>query len=229
MSFLNVLQPEELAVAEAYLQRIHFPQDACILKEGDPGDGCYIVDQGEIRLEIRSMETDSDGVLGYRQGPDLFLGEFSLIDGQPRSASAYAHSEVEARWLAKGDFEELCSRYPSIGLALTTALAQGLTGKLRQYVERMSGYIFADEIDAPTNEMVARAVAAQHAFEEWPEENIDALLKEMAEAIGNQAEPLARATVAETGLDIPGQELSVKIWTPYEGWCSPLMAVRRPP
>ena len=73
MSFLNVLQVEELALVEAYLEPVHFPQNTCILQEGDPGDGCYIIDEGEIRLEVRSLETDTDGVLGYRRGPDLFL------------------------------------------------------------------------------------------------------------------------------------------------------------
>ncbi|MCP4363426.1 MAG: cyclic nucleotide-binding domain-containing protein [Chloroflexi bacterium] len=197
MSFLNVLQTEELAVVEEYLQPIRFSKNICILQEGDPGDGCYIVDEGEIRLEIRSMETDSDGVLGYRQGPDLFLGEFSLLDGRPRSASAYADTEVNARWLSKADFEQLCEQHPKIGLTIITALGQGLTDKLRQYIERVSEYIFADKIDAQTNEMVARAVAAQQSFQNWSEERIDALLKDIAEAIVAQAELLAEATVAE--------------------------------
>jgi acyl-CoA reductase-like NAD-dependent aldehyde dehydrogenase len=202
MSFLNVLQTEELAVVEEYLQPIRFPKNSCILQEGDPGDGCYVVDEGEVRLEIRSMETDSDGVLGYRQGPDLFLGEFSLLDGRPRSASAYADTDVDARWLSKAAFEKLCEQHPKIGLTITTALGQGLTDKLRQYIERVSGYIFADEIDAQTNEMVARAVVAQQSFQNWSEERIDALLKDIAEAIVAQAEVLAEATVAETGLGV---------------------------
>src|SRR5215207_5894628 len=48
--------------------------------------------------------------------------------------------------------------------------------------------------------MVARAVAAQRAFESWPESRVDALLGEIAACIAERAEELAIATVAETGL-----------------------------
>jgi acyl-CoA reductase-like NAD-dependent aldehyde dehydrogenase len=48
--------------------------------------------------------------------------------------------------------------------------------------------------------MVARAIAAQRAFEHWPEPRVDALLRHIATIIADHAEPLAQATVSETGL-----------------------------
>ncbi len=199
MSFLNVLQAEELDIVANYLQSVQFPKNACIVREGEPGDGCYLIDEGEVRLELQNVETGSNGVLGYLK-PSMFLGEFSLLDGRSRSASAYAHDDVATRWFSKVDFEVLCEHYPRIGLTISKALGQNLSGKLRQQNDRMAGYLFADEIDANTNEMVARAVAAQRAFEGWPEERVDALLRDVAEAIAEQATELAVTTVAETGM-----------------------------
>jgi acyl-CoA reductase-like NAD-dependent aldehyde dehydrogenase len=54
----------------------------------------------------------------------------------------------------------------------------------------------AIDVDA----MVAQAVAAQRAFADWSEPRVDALLRDVAAAIADHAAPLARATVAETGL-----------------------------
>ncbi|MBV9597587.1 MAG: aldehyde dehydrogenase family protein [Chloroflexi bacterium] len=43
------------------------------------------------------------------------------------------------------------------------------------------------------------AVAAQHEFEPWSEERVDALLKDVADEVGTHAQELAEATIAETG------------------------------
>jgi acyl-CoA reductase-like NAD-dependent aldehyde dehydrogenase len=56
----------------------------------------------------------------------------------------------------------------------------------------------AEAIDVDAT--VFRAVAAQRAFADWPEPRVDALLQDVATVIADHAEPLARATVAETGL-----------------------------
>ena len=201
MSFLNALRDEELAIFERYVNPVRFPQNSCIMREGDPGDGCYIIDEGTIRLELQNPETDSDGVIGFLEA-GTFLGEFSLIDGRPRSASAYAHTDVKARWFSKKSFEEICQHHPQVGLTISGALGQNLTTKLRQFVDRIAGYIFAGEIDKDTHEMVARAVKAQQAFAEWPETRVDALLQDVAQAIAEHAEELAEATVAESDMGV---------------------------
>jgi len=83
---------------------------------------------------------------------------------------------------------------------MSVALAQDLTTKMREFNERIAGYIFAGSIDKDTHEIVARAVKAQQSFEKWPEDRTDALLRDVAEAIAEQAEELAEATVRETNM-----------------------------
>ena len=199
MSFLSALQGEELTIFEKYVVPVQFPRNSCIMCEGEPGDGCYVIDEGTVRLELQSVETDTDSVLGFLES-GTFLGEFSLLDGKPRSASAYAHTDVKARWFSKESFEEMCQHHPQVGLIISAALGQNLTTKLREFNERIAGYIFAGEIDKDTHQMVARAAKAQQSFEKWPEDRVDALLQDVAQAIAERAEELAEATVAETGM-----------------------------
>src|SRR5512136_1507687 len=175
MSFLDNLNPNDRAIVEKYLQPVRFKKDSCILRQGDAGDGCYLIDEGEVRLEVLSTETNSDRVLGYLYS-GMFLGEFSLLDGEPRSAFAYAHTDVAARWFSRSDFESLCQQHPAIGLTISNALGRNLTGKLRIITGQLSEYLFADEADANTNEMVARVAAAQRVLEKWPEDRVDELL-----------------------------------------------------
>ena len=197
MSFLDSLTPAEVATVESYFHPVSFPKEACIMEIGEPGNGCYLIDSGEIRLELTSTETDSDSVLGYLKLGD-FLGEFSLCDGQPRSASAFAETDVAARWFSIDDFNQLCVAHPATGLAVSRALAGSLSGKMREMNRRLSEYLFADEIDAATDSLVARVAEAQREFADWPEEKVDALIDGIARAFADQAADFAEATVEET-------------------------------
>ena len=175
MSFINALQESEVAILNTYFHPVNFPKGACILREGDPGEGCYFLDSGDVRVEFRNNETDSDSVIAYLDG-GMFLGEISLLDSKPRSASAYAQTDVMAHWFSRDDFDKLCSEHPGIGFVILRDLGKDLSRKLRLETSRVAEYLFADEIDASTNEMVARSVAAQRAFAEWNEARVDALV-----------------------------------------------------
>lgn len=207
MSFLNILQADELGGAlEKYLVPVQFPRNTCIMRQGDQGEGCYIIDEGTVRLEVKNTETDTDGVLGFLE-PITFVGEFSLLDGKPREATAYAHTDVKARYFSKQSYDEICQKYPRIALTIATTMGQNLIEKLRQANEKVAGYIFTGDIDLDTNEIVAQAQKALKDFASWTEDRIDALLKDIAETIAAKAEELANATVAETKIGIAADKV----------------------
>jgi acyl-CoA reductase-like NAD-dependent aldehyde dehydrogenase len=201
MSFLESLAPSDRSTLEQFFQPVRFSKGDLILRQGDPGDGCYVIDEGEVRLELEDSETDSDSVLGYVH-PGMFLGEFSLLDGESRSAFAFAHTDVAARWFSRADFEALCQSHPCLGLAISNALGRNLTEKLRYYTGKIAEYLFAEEADASTDAMIARTAQAQRTFQEWPEEKVDALLYDLAEAVAAQAPALAEACVRETRIGV---------------------------
>jgi acyl-CoA reductase-like NAD-dependent aldehyde dehydrogenase len=135
------------------------------------------------------------------------VGEFSLIDGQPRSANVVAHSDVEARWLAKESFECLCREQPEAGAAILGALGRQLTAKLRQQNLQLAEFMSADEADTEVRQMVAEAVAAQKAFAATPEAEVDALLADVAETISKEAPRLAEVNVADTGIGLAADKV----------------------
>ncbi len=207
MSFLNILQAEELGgVLEKYLQPVSFPKNTCIMHQGDKGEGCYIIDEGLVRLEVKNTETNTDGVIGFLE-PITFVGEFSLLDGSPREATVYAHVDVKARYFSKQSYDEICQKYPRIALTIATTMAQNLTDKLRKANDKVAGYIFSDDADQDTDQMVERAQKAQEAFASWTEERVDALLKDIAESISAQAEELAVANVEQTKIGVAADKV----------------------
>jgi acyl-CoA reductase-like NAD-dependent aldehyde dehydrogenase len=196
LAVLGVSDPTRL---DPYLERRRYRPGERLMAQGSSGDECYLIVSGEVRLEVERSDFDSDGVIAYL-GPGMLCGEFSLLDGRPRSASAYAHSEVTALALTEDGLARLCADDPATGLDVLRALGRDAAAKARETSRHLEEYVFAADIDPGVDETVARAAAAQAVLATWPEDRVEALLTAVAEAVAGRAGELAAATVAETGI-----------------------------
>ena len=180
------------------LETMRFAAGACIFRAGDQADGCYLIDQGEVRLELGQQEhVDTERVLGYLT-PGWLLGEMALLDDMPRSASAFADTDVVAYRLSPTKLAEIGGDYPQIATAIYRALGRDASLKLRKSNEQVAEHMAAAEDDPEIDQMVANAAEAQRAFESWNEPRVDALLLALAQAVAANAKALATATVNET-------------------------------
>lgn len=186
----------ELSTLMPYLEPVEFEAGALIFEEGSTGDSCYLIDSGEVRLEVARPELDSDGVLGFLD-PGSILGELSLLDRQPRSASAYANSKVTARRLSTDSIEQLRTERPAIAVEIYRALGRDAAKKLRATTQRLAEFSITGR-DKDVDDTVTRAEAALKTFSTWTDAQVDALLEKVALAIASEAESLAKATVEET-------------------------------
>jgi acyl-CoA reductase-like NAD-dependent aldehyde dehydrogenase len=184
---------------QSFAEGIRFDEGAEIFEEGSPGDCFYIIDNGVVRIELAGRELDSDFVLGY-VNPASILGEISLLDGMPRSASAIAHGgPVAARKITRAMVDRLIEANPALHSALMHALGRSAAERLRRSNERVAESL-ALRTDPEVDDMVARAKAAQAQIEAWSEEELDALLRALADEVDLRREELAIATVEETGM-----------------------------
>ncbi|HWC43350.1 MAG TPA: aldehyde dehydrogenase family protein [Actinomycetota bacterium] len=196
LAVLGVSDPTRL---DPYLERRRYQRGERLMAQGTSGDECYLIVEGEVRLEVERPDFDSDGVIAYL-GPGMLCGEFSLLDGRPRSASAYAGTGVTALALSEDALTRLCADDPPTGLAVLRALGRDAAAKARQASRHLEEYVFAADIDPGVDRAVARAAAAQEVLASWPEDRVEALLTAVAETVAGRAEALAAATVAETGI-----------------------------
>lgn len=188
----------ELSTLLPYLEPVEFAAGILIFEEGTTGDSCYIIDGGEVRLEVARPELDSDGVLGFLESGSI-LGELSLLDDHPRSASAYAHSTVTARRITVASIEKLRTERPELALEIYRALGRDAARKLRATNQRLAEFAVTGR-DADVDETVSRAKKAVQEFDRWTDSQIDELLGKIAMTIAANAEMLAKATVEETKL-----------------------------
>lgn len=91
-----------------------------IITEGEPGDAMYAILDGE--LEVTRRERGREIALATR-GPGEFIGEISLLEDAPRTASARAVTPARLLVISRDAFRTLLSSSPSAPLTLLCTVA----------------------------------------------------------------------------------------------------------
>ncbi|MFP4098031.1 MAG: EAL domain-containing protein [Alphaproteobacteria bacterium] len=73
-----------------------------IMRQGEVGKNAYIVESGKVEIVITSPSGD-EHIIGTR-GPCAMIGEMSLIDNAPRTATIRAVEECKVLEITKNDF-----------------------------------------------------------------------------------------------------------------------------
>lgn len=103
---------------------VEFADGQSVTAQGEPGDAFYLVLDG-------ALDVTRDGAAIKRLGPGDFVGEISLIDGRPRTATATAIGTVRALVIDRSAFTELMDRFPAVRLGILMALTERIRGDER--------------------------------------------------------------------------------------------------
>jgi CRP-like cAMP-binding protein len=119
------------------------PAGKVIFHKGDPGDTMYILSRGKMRI-FTTDAGQNEIVLTYFE-PVRVFGDFSLLDQQPRSASAAAVDEIDVLVLKRDVFLQFLPQHPSVGLAMLRNLSDRVRyitnymNKIGDLTQRLSG------------------------------------------------------------------------------------------
>src|SRR5215218_2151819 len=75
-----------------------------LFRAGDPGNGCYRIQTGLVKIVVASRQGE-ERIISLL-GPGAIVGELSIIDGEPRSASVFAVSDCSLSFVSRGKFEQ---------------------------------------------------------------------------------------------------------------------------
>jgi CRP/FNR family cyclic AMP-dependent transcriptional regulator len=92
-----------------------------LCSEGDPGESIYILEEGQLRVTQWTASGD-EAVLAVVEAPAA-VGELSLLDGSPRSATLTAIGPVRVRLIPRKAFVNLLKEQPQIVPGLLATLA----------------------------------------------------------------------------------------------------------
>jgi CRP/FNR family cyclic AMP-dependent transcriptional regulator len=103
---------------------VRLRSDEVLFLAGDVGDGCYRVEDGLLKVTMVSR-SGSERILAFL-GPGHIVGELSILDGLPRSATVMAVRPTSLSSLSRAAFEEFARKHPEIYKSLVTLLAARL-------------------------------------------------------------------------------------------------------
>jgi CRP/FNR family cyclic AMP-dependent transcriptional regulator len=91
---------------------------SALVRAGGPANAFYVILDGRVRVEM------PHGAIELQGGE--FFGEMALIDGEPRSATVVAVSEVYVMVISRAKFLKVLEAEPKIALAIMTTLSRRL-------------------------------------------------------------------------------------------------------
>lgn len=121
--FAELSEVDVQALARLTTRR-RYPKDTVVFFENEQGDTLFMILEGRVRVTI--LGDDGREVILSVLGPGDFFGEISLLDNEPRSATAIAAEESELLLLHRADLQGAMSENPSIGAALIRVLSARL-------------------------------------------------------------------------------------------------------
>jgi CRP-like cAMP-binding protein len=114
-----------------------FPRGTVLFRDGEPGNEMYVVQHG--RVTISKRVGDVEKILSSL-GPGEFLGEMSILNAKPRSATATCAEDAKLLVIDAKTFEAMIRSNAEIAIRMIKKLAT----RLQEANEQIENLLFHD-------------------------------------------------------------------------------------
>ncbi len=130
----------ELRVLSEYIHPYWARKGAMIFSEGTVDRSMGILVKGEINITKTDGIHDRQNVIATLKPPQTF-GEMSLIDSEPRSATAVAAGNALILFVSKDSFERLAKEQPALAYKVVWKIARLMSQRLRKTSGQLVEYL----------------------------------------------------------------------------------------
>ncbi|MGF1509329.1 MAG: cyclic nucleotide-binding domain-containing protein [Myxococcota bacterium] len=120
VALFSQIPGQELARIAQVAEEMELPAGAELMREGELGDSLYLLLRGEVEVRRANQVVT-------HLGPKECVGELSILDSEPRSATVRALEPVRVLKLEREAFYELMNDH----LEITRGVIKVLTHRLR--------------------------------------------------------------------------------------------------
>ena len=113
------MPPSELSYLAGIAEEVVYSAGSPIIREGEHGDSMFLIAEGEVQIHR------GEGQLAVLRQQDYF-GEMSILDGEPRSASASALTDCLLLRINQADFHDILSHHFEVALTIIRTLTRRL-------------------------------------------------------------------------------------------------------
>ena len=129
------LRPHELEALRAAAQERVFADGQDIFKEGDKGDGLYVVKEGCVEISVL-LGQNVRHVFSQVKPGDVF-GEMAVLEDKPRSASATARNRASVYFIPRVDILRLVEGSPALAFSFLREISNRLREFNRHYLREV--------------------------------------------------------------------------------------------
>lgn len=138
LKIFNLLSKDELEQISSYFEIVRCSAGSTLYKEGDSGDSIGFIASGKLEVK-KQTEFEGRQIVIALLTRGSFVGELSLVDEYPRSATVVAQEDSELVVLKREAFESLVQSHPHTGIKILKGLNRILAIRLRKAVDRLTG------------------------------------------------------------------------------------------
>ncbi len=122
-----------------YMSVYEVSQDTVLFCEGEKNAYMVLIVKG--RVDVIKFDSHRTPKKITSLGPGKTIGEMSIIDGEPRSASAVTGSDALLFVMTAEQFQSLNEAMPGIGITLVLKIAKQMSQYLRQTSGRLIDHL----------------------------------------------------------------------------------------
>ena len=119
----------DLTVARNFFEERHLSRGQVLFKKGDPVDGLYVIDEGQIGVRIEDTHGVSRRIAAFT--PGTMIGEIAFVEGGNRSALVVAEEESRLWLLKRERLADIELADPKIVHKLIVNITREIAARLR--------------------------------------------------------------------------------------------------
>lgn len=136
LPLFDAFKMDELDTLSRHMNYMEILRGEYLFSEGDKGDYMCFVVRG--LLDVLKKTTKGDFRVIARLGKGNTIGEMSIIDKSPRSASVVARQPTVAIILTKKGFDILTQKHPTLGVTLLKKIMRLLSLNMRRTTSKLA-------------------------------------------------------------------------------------------
>lgn len=133
------LKSDELKAVSRYMNFMDFEPRETVFNEGDRGDYVCFITKGALDV-VKDNEKGKQVVI-TSLGRGRSIGEMSVIDDFPRSATVKAKTKTTLVILTRKGFEKILDDHPAVGVKILKGISRLLSMNLRKTSSRLADYL----------------------------------------------------------------------------------------
>ena len=110
---------KQLKAVAAISRVVEVPTGTMLTRVGEPGEEFFFILDGSAMVDVTRRKR-------IRLGPGEFFGEMSLLDGEPRSATVRAETDMRLLIILRRNFQSLLTEVPELTRTILVVLSRRL-------------------------------------------------------------------------------------------------------